>query len=156
LIYINFFLLFFSTFFFKNYYLIYSRNRVGTEVYVFQCISMLATAVGQALTKHMHELLDIMLAQGLSEALTQALSDLSNYIPPLLPTIQDRLLNVLSIILSGQPYHHPSSSYTKQTNLIQSQMRDLQVLKYYIYFLYSIFINEFVITFYFYTNYIYK
>lgn len=49
---------------------------------------MLATAVGQALTKHMHELLDIMLAQGLSEALTQALSDLAHYIPPLLPTIQ--------------------------------------------------------------------
>ena len=48
---------------------------------------MLATAVGQALTKHMHELLDIMLAQGLSEALTQALSDLAHYIPPLLPTM---------------------------------------------------------------------
>jgi len=103
-----------------------SRNRVGTEVYVFQCISMLATAVGQALTKHMHELLDIMLAQGLSEALTQALSDLAHYIPPLLPTIQDRLLNVLSIILSGQPYHHPSSAFAKQSNLIQTQMRDLQ------------------------------
>jgi len=103
-----------------------SRNRVGTEVYIFQCISMLATAVGQALTKHMHELLDIMLAQGLSEALTQALSDLAHYIPPLLPTIQDRLLNVLSIILSGQPYHHPNSSFAKQSNLIQSQIRDLQ------------------------------
>ncbi|ORX52573.1 phosphatidylinositol kinase Tor2 [Piromyces finnis] len=104
-----------------------SRYRVGTEVYVFQCISMLATAVGQVLTKHMHELLDIMLAQGLSEALTQALSDLAHYIPPLLPTIQDRLLNVLSIILSGQPYHHPSSSFAKQANLIQTQMRDLQI-----------------------------
>lgn len=100
-----------------------SRNRVGTEVYIFQCISMLATAVGQALTKHMHELLDIMLAQGLSEALTQALSDLAHYIPPLLPTIQDRLLNVLSIILSGQPYHHPNSSFAKQTNLIQTQIQ---------------------------------
>ncbi|KAG4088925.1 FAT-domain-containing protein [Neocallimastix lanati (nom. inval.)] len=100
-----------------------SRSRVGTEVYIFQCISMLATAVGQALTKHMHELLDIMLAQGLSESLTQALSDLAHYIPPLLPTIQDRLLNVLSIILSGQPYHHPNSSFAKQNNLIQTQIQ---------------------------------
>ncbi|ORY05502.1 FAT-domain-containing protein [Neocallimastix californiae] len=98
-----------------------SRSRLGTEVYIFQCISMLATAVGQALTKHMHELLDIMLAQGLSEALIQALSDLAHYIPPLLPAIQDRLLNVLSIILSGQPYHHPNS--LKQNNLIQSQIQ---------------------------------
>lgn len=103
-----------------------SRNRIGTEVYVFQCISMLATAVGQALTKHMHELLEIMLAQGLSEALTQALSDLAHYIPPLLQTIQERLLNVLSVILSGQPFHHPSSTSNKNTTLISSQIRDLQ------------------------------
>ena len=49
---------------------------------------MLATAVGQALTKHMHELLDLMFAYGLSEALVGALVDLATHIPPLLPTIQ--------------------------------------------------------------------
>jgi len=39
----------------------------------------------------------------------------------------DRLLNVLSIILSGQPYHHPNSSFAKQNNLIQTQIQ-LQVI----------------------------
>jgi len=49
---------------------------------------MLANAVGQALTKHMHELLELMFATGLSEPLRQSLSDLSSCIPPLLPVIQ--------------------------------------------------------------------
>ena len=57
---------------------------------IFQCISMLATAVGQALTKHMHELLDLMFAYGLSEPLVRALTDLATHIPPLLQTIQGR------------------------------------------------------------------
>ncbi|KAJ3083694.1 phosphatidylinositol kinase- protein kinase tor1, partial [Quaeritorhiza haematococci] len=88
-----------------------SRGRSGTEAHIFQCISMLATAVGPALTKYMHELLDQMFLAGLTEPLRQALVDLSNYIPPLLPTIQERLLNMLSMILCGQPYRHPGSPY---------------------------------------------
>jgi FKBP12-rapamycin complex-associated protein len=49
---------------------------------------MLASSVGQALTKHMHELLDLMIAYGLSEPLHKALNDLGRHIPQLLPTIQ--------------------------------------------------------------------
>lgn len=49
---------------------------------------MLAQSVGQALTKHMHELLDLMFAFGLSPALHTALQDLGRDIPPLLPEIQ--------------------------------------------------------------------
>lgn len=53
---------------------------------------MLASSVGQALTKHMHELLDLMVAYGLSEPLHKALNDLGRHIPQLLPTIQGQLL----------------------------------------------------------------
>ncbi|KAF8421355.1 armadillo-type protein [Terfezia claveryi] len=81
-----------------------SRNKNIQEAPIFECISMLATAVGQALTKHMHELLDLIFACGLSESLTQALVDLAHYIPPLLPIIQEKLLNMLSIVLSGRPF----------------------------------------------------
>lgn len=49
---------------------------------------MLAQSVGQALTKHMHELLDLMFAYGLSPALEIALTQLGKDIPPLLPEIQ--------------------------------------------------------------------
>jgi FKBP12-rapamycin complex-associated protein len=66
----------------------HSRKNAPSESSIFRCISMLATAVGSALTKHMHELLDLMFAYGLSESLVVALVDLSTNIPPLLPTIQ--------------------------------------------------------------------
>jgi FKBP12-rapamycin complex-associated protein len=64
------------------------KMRVTAEAQIFECISMLAKAVGPALTKYMHELLDQMFQTGLTESLRQALVDLSMYIPPLLPTIQ--------------------------------------------------------------------
>lgn len=70
---------------------------------------MLATAVGSALTKHMHELLDLMFAYGLSESLVLALQDLATNIPPLLPTIQERLLNLLCLILAGEPFKTPGA-----------------------------------------------
>jgi serine/threonine-protein kinase mTOR len=78
---------------------------------------MLATAVGQALTKHLHDLLELMFACGLTEPLRQALVDLAHNIPPLLPVIQERLLNLLSIILSGQSFRAPGSPDRLNSNL---------------------------------------
>ena len=88
-----------------------SRKNAPSEASIFQCISMLATAVGQALTKHMHELLDLMFAYGLSEALVRALVDLSTHIPPLLPTIQERLVNLLCLILGGETFKTPGAPF---------------------------------------------
>lgn len=88
---------------------------------------MLATAVGQALTKHMHELLDLMFAYGLSEALVQALTDLSTHIPPLLSTIQERLLNLLCLILAGEPFKTPGGPLQIRPSAA-SITRDLQTL----------------------------
>ncbi|KAI8836345.1 armadillo-type protein [Chytridium lagenaria] len=86
------------------------RVRMTNEIPpIFQCISMLATAVGPALTKYMHELLDQMFATGLSESLRRALVDIAHNIPPLEPTIQERFLDMLSMILVGEPYRHPGA-----------------------------------------------
>ena len=65
-----------------------SRVNRQSDSPAFECISMLAIAVGPTLTKYMHELLDYMFAGGLTESLQQALVDLSVNIPPLLPLIQ--------------------------------------------------------------------
>lgn len=65
-----------------------SRQRKEIEAASFYCVSKLATAVGQALTKHMHDLLDLMFNCGLSEPLVQALSNISERIKPLSRTIQ--------------------------------------------------------------------
>ena len=82
-----------------------ARNRIGVnETPVFQCISMLSIAVGMALTKYMEALLDPMFACGLSQALTQALVDMAHYINPIKPQIQEKLLDLLSIVLSGRSF----------------------------------------------------
>ncbi|CAG8465028.1 34810_t:CDS:10, partial [Racocetra persica] len=106
-----------------------ARSRGGSEAPLFQCIGMLARAVGQALTKHMHELLDLMFACGLSEQLRQALTELAIFIPPLLPNIQERLLNTLSMMLSGQPFRPPGSPAPEGNDLkrhLGNQMSELK------------------------------
>ncbi|KIM49486.1 hypothetical protein M413DRAFT_21701 [Hebeloma cylindrosporum] len=80
------------------------RKNAPSEEPIFQCVGMLASAVGPNLTKLMHDQLDLMLACGLSEPLVQALVAIAKFIPPLLKTIQGELLDLLSNILSGQPY----------------------------------------------------
>lgn len=65
---------------------------------------MLALAVGQTLSKYIDSLLDPIFACGLSESLTQALVDMAHYIPPIKATIQEKLLDMLSIVLWGTPF----------------------------------------------------
>lgn len=74
------------------------------EPAIFFCIGYLATAVGPHLTKYMHELLDLMFACGLSIYLVQALDRIVRSVQPLLRVIQDRLLDMLSMVLIGQSY----------------------------------------------------
>lgn len=82
-----------------------ARNRQTTkEGPVFECISMLATAVGQTLTKYMDALLDPMFACGISDSLTQALVDMAHYIPPIRPAIQEKLLDLISLVLCNRPF----------------------------------------------------
>ncbi|KDN41769.1 putative TOR1-1-phosphatidylinositol 3-kinase [Tilletiaria anomala UBC 951] len=80
---------------------------------IFICIGYLATAVGPHLTKYMHELLDLMFACGLSTALVQALERLVISVPPLLRNVQNRLLDLLSMTLIGEPYR-PLGAPTSQ------------------------------------------
>jgi FKBP12-rapamycin complex-associated protein len=71
---------------------------------VFDCISRLAVAVGQTLSKYMEALLDPIFACELTPKLTQALVDMAHYISPVKPTIQERLLHMLSKVLCGEPF----------------------------------------------------
>ncbi len=57
---------------------------------VFDCIGLLAAAVGPNLTKLLHDQLDLMFRNGLSESLTSALVKVGDNIPPLLKTIQGK------------------------------------------------------------------
>lgn len=79
-------------------------RRSGSVDPVFDCISRLAVAVGQTLSKYMEALLDPIFACELTPKLTQALVDMAFYIPPVKPTIQERLLDMLSKVLCGEPF----------------------------------------------------
>ncbi|ORY17763.1 armadillo-type protein [Clohesyomyces aquaticus] len=82
-----------------------SRNKAGTnEAPIFSCLSMVAAAVGQALSKNVERLLDPIFSCGLSDSLFQALVDMAHYVPPCRPMIQDRLLDLLSQILAGRRF----------------------------------------------------
>lgn len=77
------------------------------------CVAMFAKGLPNDLTPHMPEILPQMMATGLSSTLTEALADLACNIPSLLPSIQIRLLDVLSIVLSNKPFRAPSGPKNK-------------------------------------------
>ncbi|KAL9017036.1 MAG: hypothetical protein Q9185_005638 [Variospora sp. 1 TL-2023] len=114
-----------------------ARNRVGIdEAPVFQCISMLSIAVGQTLSKYMEALMDPMFACGLSASLTQALVDMAHYIPPVKPMIQDKLLDLLSLVLCGRPFKPlgcpenktpPIPAFAKDFNLSVADHKDSEI-----------------------------
>lgn len=90
------------------------KYRTGLEKSIYHCVSKLAIAVGQALSQYSHDLLDLMLAGGLTEPLCSSLASISANVPPMKATIKERLLNTLSIILSGHPYHAPGDPRHKE------------------------------------------
>jgi FKBP12-rapamycin complex-associated protein len=92
-----------------------ARNKTINEAPIFECLSMISIAVGQALSKHMLSLLDPVFACGLSESLTQALVDMAHYIPPARSIIQEKLLDLLSQVLSGRPFMPLGSPYHSQS-----------------------------------------
>jgi FKBP12-rapamycin complex-associated protein len=80
------------------------RKNPTPEAPIFFCIGYLAMAVGPHLTRYMHELFDLMFACGLSMPLVQALERIVRAVPPLLRVVQLRLLDMLSVTLTDQPY----------------------------------------------------
>ncbi|TID24911.1 60S ribosomal protein [Venturia nashicola] len=100
-----------------------ARNKNINEQPIFECLSMISIAVGQALSKHMMILLDPVFACGLSDSLTQALVDMAHYIPPAKGVIQEKLLDLLSQVLSGRPFMPLGSPYYS-TSLPQIWTRD--------------------------------
>ena len=70
---------------------IFSKKNAPSEEPIFQCIGMLASAVGPNLTKLLHDQVKLMFDCELSEPLHHALVAIAKHIPPLLKTIQGTL-----------------------------------------------------------------
>ncbi|KAF2473283.1 uncharacterized protein BDR25DRAFT_257609 [Lindgomyces ingoldianus] len=82
-----------------------ARNKAAiNDAPIFSCLSMIAAAVGQTLSKNVERLLDPIFSCGLSDSLFQALVDMAHYVPPCRPIIQEKLLDLLSQILAGRHF----------------------------------------------------
>ncbi|XP_015906953.1 serine/threonine-protein kinase mTOR [Parasteatoda tepidariorum] len=95
------------------------------EPAVFTCISMLARAVGHNIMSDIKELLEPMMATGLSPSLTASLRELATEIPQLKKDIQEGLLKMLSVVLMRRTLRHPGmpkhlSSLPPSSSLHQS------------------------------------
>lgn len=75
----------------------------------------------------MEALLDPIFACELTPKLTQALVDMAFYIPPVKPTIQERLLDMLSKILCGEPFKPlgaPTSNTIATAPVVPKESKD--------------------------------
>lgn len=97
-----------------------ASKRIG-YVESMQCVSMIAKAVGPALNQYLNDILKLMFETGLSVTLTYCLTELVKYIPSYLSVIQERLLDLLSSVLSGKPYYHSGTpiSFRKKKDKTQ-------------------------------------
>ncbi|XP_042452346.1 serine/threonine-protein kinase TOR-like [Zingiber officinale] len=74
------------------------RGRPSLEA--LACVGSFAQAMGPAMEPHVRSLLDSMFSAGLSTNLVKALEQISLSIPSLLPMVQERLLDSISVALS--------------------------------------------------------
>lgn len=91
---------------------------------------MLATAVGQALSKHLtKDVLDLLFSCGLSKELNDCLTLLAVSIPSLQFPIRDRLLDIISLTLSGGPFQPPGSPLAEQkvNSVLAKNYRDVML-----------------------------
>ncbi|CDY46271.1 BnaC05g50600D [Brassica napus] len=68
------------------------------------CVGNIAKAMGSTVENHVRDLLDAMFSSGLSSTLVDALDQITISIPLLLPTVQDRLLDCISLVLLRSQY----------------------------------------------------
>ncbi len=90
-----------------------SAKNAGFCTEALSCVAMFAKGLPNDLTPYMPEILPQMMNTGLSATLTEALAVLAENIPSLTPSIQIRLLDVLSLVLSNKPFRAPSGPKNK-------------------------------------------
>ncbi|PNF25178.1 Serine/threonine-protein kinase mTOR, partial [Cryptotermes secundus] len=83
------------------------KRGMSLEPAVFVCITLLGHAVKLMIRSDVRDLLEPMLATGLSPALTTALRELAFSVPQLKKEISEGLLRMLSHVLMHKPLRHP-------------------------------------------------
>lgn len=109
-----------------------SKHKNEIEPAIFYCVGKLAYAVGPALTKHLQkDILDLLLNCSLTDHMRECLLTLTQRIPPLETTINRKILNLLSLCLSGYRFSSPGSpnGQKKVNEQLAKQYRDHMILR---------------------------
>ncbi|CEP63160.1 phosphatidylinositol kinase-related protein kinase TOR1 LALA0_S07e03752g [Lachancea lanzarotensis] len=86
------------------------KLRKEFEAEIFYCVAKLACAVGPVLAKYLNQdLLDLMLACPLSDHMQTTLTTITEKIPSLKTVINEKSLDMLCFILSGEKFKPPGS-----------------------------------------------
>lgn len=104
------------------------RGRPSLEA--LACVGNIAKAMGPSMEPYVRSLLDAMFSAGLSVTLVESLEHITTSIPSLLPTIQLRLLECISVVLSRhhQVQSRPSMSVTRTSGTTATvQVSELSV-----------------------------
>lgn len=96
-----------------------SAHATPTEPCVFECISLIAQALGPLIEPEIRsqDFLDQMTLSGLSPASASAFLELSIQIPQLRREIHNHLLHMLSIVLMQRPFKNPGTPDTQVMTL---------------------------------------
>ncbi|KAJ1956048.1 phosphatidylinositol kinase- protein kinase tor1, partial [Dispira parvispora] len=99
-----------------------TKYRITTDVEaaIMQCLSHFAEALGPVLTKYLHDSLDLLFLSGLNPSLKRTLTNIAKNVSQLLPAVQSKLLDELSLILAGQPYVAPGVYLPTATSMSTS------------------------------------
>ncbi|CUS21363.1 LAQU0S03e00848g1_1 [Lachancea quebecensis] len=86
------------------------KLRKEFEKELFYCVAKLACAVGPVLAKYLNrDLLDLMLACPLSDHMQSTFSTIIEKIPALCPTINEKVLDMICLALSGEKFSPPGA-----------------------------------------------
>ncbi|KAL2490207.1 Serine/threonine-protein kinase TOR [Abeliophyllum distichum] len=102
-------------------------RRGGPSLEALVCVGNIAKAMGPSMEPYVRSLLDAMFSVGLSFTLVEALEQITISIPSLLPTIQERLLECISVVLSR--HHHVQSRSSVGITRANSISASLQLLE---------------------------
>ncbi|KAJ1517551.1 phosphatidylinositol kinase- protein kinase tor1 [Coelomomyces lativittatus] len=105
-----------------------STGKLYADKGVCKCIGMLAKATGPALTKYLHPILDLLFKKPFTRPLIDAMKEISTYIPPMLPALQERLLNALSYLLCQQPFTPLGAPKRQKKPIVLPEHRDPELL----------------------------